>query len=300
MRKCTWAGRVLLLPPLLLGSMPAQAEWVEWLVEPSYTEYWSDNVSFTAFPAAELSERWRELGVSVGRVYQVADHSRLQLTAIAMGRQFDKFSTLDGEDLGVSAGLRHKYGVGPETWWSQAFAEYWQLRVDNTLRDGDRQNFGLRVGRRLSPRWDFSAELAWVERDGGLGLPRPVDPDRPTNVYDMSHQYLALNLSATISERLLSSVVYTYRDGEIDSQCPTANVGVVVASENPSALSRDPDGFGGCVYRIDGSGQALELQLNYAFTGHFGLQFSARQIRGEGRELNYEAQQIRLGVAYRF
>lgn len=301
------AGRTafaLTVTALLVGALTAapasRAEWVEWVVEPHLAETDTDNFNFTAFAGNEQDERLREAGLTVGRHFQIDELTRVRLTGAALARRHQNFAVLDGEDYSVLLALRHKFGVGRKAIWAQLYGEYTDINLDDRLRAGSRQQFGLRLGKRFSDRFDGVAELAVSERDGGQGLPRPTDPDRSTEVFDQQDQHLALQLNVLLWGPLLATVGYTWRDGEIDSQCPTANVSAVVATENPGAVSRDPDVFGGCVYRLDGPGRVYEWQFSYALSGHAAVQLGGRDLRGEGRELEYEAQQYRLAIVYSF
>lgn len=285
----------------LLPALPAgAAEWNEWQLAGGYRHYWSDNFNNTAFDVAKRAEHIDELRFIVGRALQLGTSTRLRFEAEAVHLAHRKYDVLDRTDPGFGLSLHNKTGLGNRGWWQELFYSYRQLSPDDRLRDGDSQRYGLRIGKRFSDRWDGQLELAQFRRDGGSGLVRPVDPNRPTDVFDQRADSLRAQLNAVLGERWLLSMAYLYQRGDFESQCPTANVTQVVADEDPPALSRDVNVFGGCVYRLDGDVSAIDLGVSWSATDQLSATLLLRRLDGEGRVLKYDTDAAELDLTYSF
>ncbi len=285
----------------LLLTLPAgAAEWNEWQMAGGYRHYWSDNFNNTAFDVAKRAEHIDELRFTVGRALQLGTSTRLRFEAEAVHLAHRKYDALDRTDPGFGLSLHNKTGLGNRGWWQELFFSYRQLSPDDRLRDGDSQRYGLRLGKRFSDRWDGQFELAQFRRDGGSGLVRPVDPNRPTDVFDQRADSLRAQLNAVLGERWLLSLAYLHQRGDFESQCPTANVTQVVADEDPPALSRDVNVFGGCVYRLDGEVSAVDLGISWSATDQLSATLLLRRLDGEGRVLKYDTDAAELDLTYSF
>jgi hypothetical protein len=76
-------------------------------------------------------------------------------------------------------------------------------------------------------------------------------------------------------------------------------VGRVLAVENVKAIALDSV-FGGCVYRLDGTGHAGFFNLSYGFTDQISLDFGYRYQYGKADVLTYSSNTTRLTLLFRY
>ncbi len=286
-----WAALVA----LVLWCAPAQAEWVDTVVDAALGVVWTDNLNQSAFDA----DREADFGVlpqlSLGRFYQAADHTRLRLTVDVASDFYAEFDKLNSFTVGPRFVARHKFGTGPRLPWVRldAGGGYKKTRVD--MRDSALYDLGLRVGRRFAARWDGSVGFRHSWRDGGAG--ESPDPATPTDVFDMRHWTANGVVNVLLTAQALASVSYTYFKGEFDSACTPGNIGTVLANETLGAFAFD-EVFGGCIYRLDGVANLIDVNLGYALGRHAAFNAGGGYRKGKAEVLEYETSVVRLSFNY--
>jgi len=287
---------------LLVGVMPAaHAEWQEWITDVDIKYVDHDNINYSAFSNDELSDSAVIPMVSFGRYKQLSDTTRLRLTADIEAGKFDKFDKLDYNQIGITAAVRHKLGLGPKAQWIRGHIMAATLNVDSNIRDDSTiYEVGVKTGKRFTSRFDGEIGLAYRTRDGKNDNP-VVNPAIPTDVFDQDSTTLSLGGNYLLGENSSLSFGYSYRDGEFDSACTGPNVGTVLAVEKVKAITFD-DAFNltvpMCVYKLEGKTNTHSLSVNFAVGRQASLRIGLERQDGKGDVLDYENTIARIGFVY--
>jgi hypothetical protein len=280
----------------LFWATHAQAEWVDWISDAELALQTTDNLNLSAFSADREDDTSLHGVLRGGRVYQLADRTRLRIVGVGVGEHYEHWDKLDAAGIGGELGVRHKFGVGGAPWLDFAFTGSYRW-VERSQRSGRRFQVGVRSGKRFSPRIDGSFGYSYTDRDGDSGP--AAAPLLPTNVFDQSYHLLDLTGNFLLLDPLLLTAGYTLRLGEFDSACTVGNVNRVFQKADVKAISLDPV-FGGCVYRLEGNAHAARINLSYGFNAHLSFDASYRYQWGEADSLTYRANTGRLTLVFRY
>ena len=291
---------MLLGTSLLATSMLSHAEWVEWVLDPTVEFRNESNLNQSAFSSDEESDNVLRLAVEGGRYYQLADRSRLRLSADLEVQRFDEFDLLNSVAISGNLSLIHKFGVGQRAAWISPYLIFGYKDVDDDVRSGNFGDLGIATGKRLSDRFDMSASLAFIKSEGtGNNGKPPVIPGVSKDVFDQERWVASLNGNFLLSNRLLLLGTVNYFNGDLISNCNGSNLGTVKAGENILAITQDAV-FGGCVYRLDGDGGSATLDLSYATGRHSSVNFGAAYQVGKGDVIEYQNTIFRASFLYRY
>ncbi len=284
----------------IFSIVSTHAEWAEWIAEGELKYLDSDNINYSAFSNDELSDNAIVPSLSIGRFKQIGDNTRLRLAGSLELGKFDEFDKLDYVKLGVTAALRHKLGLGLEVPWISGEVSLSALDVDSNIRDDSTlYEFGIRSGKRFTPRLDGQIGLEYTKRDGKNGP--VVDPAIPTDVFDQESVALVLEGGFLLSEKALMTVGYSYRSGDFDSACTGPNVATVLAVENVKAITFD-DAFNlsvpMCAYKLDGKTNIFDVSLLYSLHPNWSVELGIEYHDGKGDVLEYDATIVRFGFSY--
>lgn len=289
----TFAALLFLLP---LRVAPASAEWVDWIADGEVESRFTDNLNDSAFSQdTENDFSWHATS-RLGRTYQLTDHTRINLMAEISGNIFHEYFRLSSVRAGGRLELFHKFGLGNAPWVRTSFFGGYE-DVRHEVRSGRRLEVGLTAGKRFSPRLDAFVGYRFLERDGGAG-PRAV-ATITRGVFDQQAHQIRVGANFLLLEPLLLSAGYTFRFGDFHSACTVPNVGKVLAKENVKAIILDRV-FGGCVYRLRGTGHSASVNLNYGLTDRISLDVGYRYDYGKADLLSYKTNVARVGVVFRY
>lgn len=278
----------------------ASAEWVEWIADAEVGVVYEDNINRSAWASNEKKDTSLVPSVSVGRVYQLADATRMRLTADFEAAAYDKYDLLNYWKAGAALALRHKLGVGPDVPWVQARLAGAYMDARDEMRESKLYSAGLLAGKRFDERIDARIGYTYDVRDGKDG---PVSsPSIPTDVFDQRVQTVSLDAGYILADRLLVTAGYAYRSGDVDSSCDAENIAGVLAGEDVKALAKESafrDPF--CVYRLTGRVHSISLSASYSvLKGHGSLNLGLQRSYGKSRSLDYESSIIRAGFVYSY
>jgi len=294
-RRASWMA--LLGISLFCTSTLSQAEWVEWVLDPTVEFRNESNLNLSAFSSDEESDSALRLALEGGRYYQLGDRSRLRLSANLKAERYDEFDLLNSVAISGKLAVIHKLGLGPEAVWISPYLTFGYKDIKDDIRSGNFGDLGIVAGKRLSDRFDMSASLAFSKAKGKEG--RQIVPTISSDVFDQDHWTASLQGNFLITNRLLLLAAIKHFDGDFISACTTGNVGTVLAVEDVKAITADAV-FGGCVYRLDGDGNSASLDLSYATGRHSSLNVGVDYQKGKADVLEYQNTILRASFLYRY
>ena len=294
-RRASWM--MLTGIPLFCTSMLSQAEWVDWVLEPTVEFRNESNLNLSAFSADQESDNVLLLALEGGRYYQLGDRSRLRLSADLEVERYDEFDLLNSVAISGNLAVIHKLGVGLKAAWISPYLTYGYMDVKEDIRSGSFGDLGIAAGKHFNERFDMSASLEYSKSNGKPG--RQIVPTIGSDVFDHNHWTASLQGNFLLTNRLLLLGAVRHFDGDFISACTKGNVETVWELEDVQALTADAV-FGGCVYRLDGDGNSASLDLSYATGRHSSLNIGADYLTGKGDVLEYRNTVYRASFMYSY
>ena len=293
--KASW---MMLSGFILLGtSTLSQAEWVEWVLEPTVEIRNESNLNLSAFSSDEESDSVLRLALDGGRVFQISSHSRLRLSAEIEAENYSEFDLLNQVAVSGKAAIVHKLGMGHHAGWISPYLSYGYSDIKDDIRSGNFGDLGITAGKRLTDRFDMSAGLEFSKSNGKPGP--QIFPPISSDVFDQERWVASIKGNFLLTNRLLLLGELKHFDGDFVSNCTKDNVSTVLAEENVEAITADAV-FGGCVYRLDGDGNSASLDLSYATGRHSSLNLGVDYLAGEADVLKYKNTILRASFMYRY
>jgi len=321
--------RVTLVLGLAFVLAPARAgaEWVEWIAEAGLDTVFTDNLSQTGFDADEPSDFVFTPRLSVGRVFQAAESTRLSGTVDVEGDLHARFDRLNAVRYGVTLAAHHKFGLGRTKPWARVHVSGARYDLKEHGRDSWLYEGGLQLGKRFGPRFDASIAYAYEAREGESG--RAVVPGFADDVWDQERHRVTAEANFLVTDLLLFTGGLEYLHGDFESACPKSEPagggpggppgpgpgpgpgpagpgggpGGFLAIEKPEAAVLDEvfgNAPGDCMYRIDGEIYAAYLTFDYPLTDRIAVDLGYRFQHGDGRVLHYQSHIGRLGLTFRY
>ena len=163
------------------------------------------------------------------------------------------------------------------------------------IRDSDLYEIALSGGKRIGERASGQIGLSYHQRNGGTG--EVIVDGKSSDVFDTDSLNLSVSMDYLLGERSQVSASLTHREGDFDSACTVENVDTVLDSEDVKAVTVDQV-FGGCAYRVNGSGNALDLQYNYAAGKYSSLNLGYEIRKGDADVLDYDSSLWKASFMY--
>jgi hypothetical protein len=186
---------------------------------------------------------------------------------------------LSDTSVGLSLGLRKKWGLGAYAPWVRLGLAATRLNYDYGYRDGWLYRTGLSAGKRLGERWNIWAEYAY-ERRTASSQPELV-PGISGDAYSQVNRNLLANAEFSWNEHTFLTVGALARNGDVVS---TTEINVKLFAVS-AGLAADP-AFGdeAYAYKIGARSYGLTLGLGFAATRHalIGVGLQRLYTRGDG------------------
>ena len=299
-RKATATLLALLL--ILGGPGITSAEWVDKIIDAGVSAKYDDNVNRSFFSSVEKDDAMVVPSASVGRVYQLADFTRLTATANVKGGIHQEFERLNSVFAGATLAASHKLGVGAYKPWLRVHGSggYLEVNEETTdLRDGWLFDTGIKIGKRLTDRVDVEAVYLFDYRNG-QNAPS-VRPEEVSSgaVFDMDGHTGSVLSNVLLTNNLLFSLSYSFRHGDIISVCNGPIVATIV--DKIDAVSRDlafEEPL--CAYRIRGTTHSFSAGTTYALSSHASINVDYTRTEGEARGLDYSNNLVNISFNYSF
>jgi hypothetical protein len=274
---------------------PASAEWADWMLDAGLQTSFDSNLNRASLGSEEDWDVSFRPSVRVGRVYQLAERTRVSVSAELAGDIFSRFDDLDAVDTSPEVALLHKFGLGDAP-WLRLFASGGYRAVQDGRRSGPHFAVGGVLGKRFSSRLDARLEYHFSGRYGGDGP--PVAPLVSDDVFDQQSHHVSLEGRFLLSEELLATLGFEYRRGDFDSNA-RSNRFQILAEKHVEAVAMDTV-FGGWVYRIDGNAYSPSVHLNYGLGRRWSVDLAYRFQYGEGGGLSYQNHDVALAALFRY
>ena len=283
MRATRWALRLTIF--VLAGLSFARADW---RFDAETGAFYDSNLS-NSDRSADEKEDWAWKGnVRFGNGFQLSRDLRLNIAGDVGGEVWDRFDAFDKIDLGDSAGLRYRFGLGRQAPWilAENRLAYDFFRED--VRSGWANRFRIRGGVVVTDRLSIEAGYIFdhfAARD---------------HFFDLAGHSGAVRLTFDVTPSLQIALGYNYRNGDVISYAipPRPDI-LLLASERRLVTS-----FGNnpryTAYRLQGSTQIVSISAGYALTKYFSVQASYQYAVTSDDFLEYEDHLVEAKVAFSY
>ena len=275
-RAAAWA----LLSMLLCGAGQARAEW---FYDVRAGALFDDNLTRAQKAADERGDGAATLAAAAGWFYAPSGGDGITLTLEANSEAYARFHGLNLVSIGGSAAYRHKFGLGRDVPWASITISAAHDDYRSDIRDGDRLEARLEVGRRLTDNFDASFGVATDRRFARND--RPVVPGISGKVFDLRGQSVFARAAYDITDRVQVGGRASVRRGDVESTT-RQNLDIFLASD---AIAADPT-FGSdfYAYRLRGTTAAATATLSWALSERSSLNVSYAVARTSAYDdLNY-------------
>lgn len=284
------------------------AEWGEWLVDAEISFSTEDNINRAINDALTESDQvWNGFS-SVGRDYHFSGYTRLNISAQFQGSIHHEFSRLNYVNSGIRIVVRHKFGLGSYQPWIKGYVSSAYNFSDSRIRKGVLTHAGIEFGKPLHDRIDMQISYRFDRRDSqdshsitsqklnaaGFSL----DKVKPSSVYDTEGHTIALKFNALLTQQLILTLGYAYRDGDIVSTSIPTNAAVY--EKIIDAIVND-DALPGWAYRVNGRTHTYAVDVNYAFMQRdASVNLGYQHSEGHADEFTYRTNLLRINFIYHF
>lgn len=287
------AAACLLLSVLLCAAGPAYAEW---FYDVDAGGLYDDNLTRAQQAADVRGDGAATLAASAGWYHAPSGTDGITLSLEANGEAYARFHGLNMISVGGSAGYRHKFGLGRDVPWASITVSAAHDTFRGDIRDGDRLQARLEVGKRLGENFDASVGVATDRRFASND--RPVVPGISGKPFDLRGHSVFARAAYDLTDRLQVDARVSARRGDVVSTT-RQNLDIFLASD---AIAADPT-FGSdfYAYRLRGTTTAANATLSWALSDRSSLNLSYAVTRTAAYDdLNYLSRLGTILLAFRY
>jgi hypothetical protein len=250
----------------------------------------------TAGPDVHSAAAWTA-SVATGFFYELAPGSTVFVSGQARQTDFNKYVDEDNLDLGMSARLDHKFGLGREAPHVYLSGSATHLDFRDSLRNGWLGNLTLGARSLFGERLTLRGE-AGVERRTGNNDP-VVRPGFPGNVFDQSNRIWTLGADYSATDTVLLQAALSWRRGATDYVETTTPAD---SFDGDLAATRDPAfGPNAFVVKTPVRAQVIDVGASWALGQHASLNvIFRRQFAVDTTGTLYTRSIPSLSYEYRF
>jgi hypothetical protein len=285
---CVWLSMML-----LCAAGPARADW---FYDARAGGLYDDNLTRAQQAADVRGDGAATLAAAAGWFHAPSDADGMTLSLEANSEAYARFHGLNLISIGGSAGYRHKFGLGRDVPWASITVSAARDDFRGDIRDGDRLEARIEVGKRLSENFDASLGVATDRRFARND--RPVVPGISGKAFESRGQSVFARAASDITERLQVGARVSVRRGDVESTT-RQNFAIFEASD---AIAADPT-FGSdfYAYRLRGTTKTGNASLSWALSDRSSLNFSYGVARTASYDdLSYVSRIGTILLAFRY
>jgi hypothetical protein len=283
----------LLLSMLLCAAGPAHAEW---FFDLDAGALYDDNLTRAQQAADVRGDGAATLAAAAGWYHAPSGTDGITLSLGANSEAYARFHGLNLISIGGSASYRHKFGLGRDVPWASITVSAAHDDYRGDIRDGDRLEARLEVGKRLGENFDAAVGVEIDRRFASND--RPVVPGISGKPFDLHGQSVGARAAYDVSDRLQVGARVSARRGDVVSTT-RQNLDIFLASD---AIAADPT-FGSdfYAYRLRGTTTTAKATLSWALSDRSSLNVGYAVARTAAYDdLNYLSRLGTILLAYRY
>jgi hypothetical protein len=258
----TFAVRARLVGVLLYALAAHGQARAEWLVDGELGLVHDSNLTRAANADATRADYAWGASASAGYVLVPVGADVLTIGAAAAVERYGRYRPLDHVAIGFHAFYRHKLALGTNVPYVIAAAAFARDDYRDELRDSDRAEGYVELGRRFATALDAAIAVGIDRRN--QHRPRPVAPGIPGDVFDLGGSAARARASYALGSDVEVGARIGVRRGDVES---TAHRGQAIFRAS-DAVALDT-AFGNdelFAYRLRGTTRSAGATLSWALT----------------------------------
>jgi hypothetical protein len=213
---------------------------------------------------------------------------RLNVAADVEGWVWDQFHDFDEIGIGVSAGLRYRFGLGRQAPWLLVEDRLAHDFFRDTPQSGWADRFGVRGGIGITDR---------IALEAGYTLDNFAAPGR---FYDRLGNGADIRSTFDVTSSLQVTLGYAYRYGDVISYAVPPRPDILLLSSE----ARPDEAFGAnplyTQYHLQASTNSVSVSAAYALTRYFSVQVAYEYAATSHDPLQYENHLVEARVAFSY
>jgi hypothetical protein len=257
---------------------------------------YDDNLTRAQRDADIRADTAATVAASGGWFFVPTGQDGVSLSLHAEGQAYARFHGLDTIAAGAGARWRHKFGVGRDVPWIALALDVSHGAWRDDIRDGNRLDAKLEMGKRFGPTFDASLGVTLDRRTADHD--RPVVPGISGKVFDLAGHSAFARAAWDVTPDLQVAARADVRRGDVVSTT-RINLEIFEASD---AIAADP-AFGPdfFAYRLRGTTKTATLNLSYALGERASLNLTYADARTSAYDgLDYRNRATTLALAWSF
>ncbi|MCG6552379.1 MAG: hypothetical protein L7F77_08630 [Candidatus Magnetominusculus sp. LBB02] len=288
---------ILLYITMAVSPPQTNAEWADWILDTSLSTEYKDNVNYMFASEEKRGDFITSPTLSLGRYYQIADYTRLRLTANISGEIYALYHKLDSVMAGTSFAIVQKLGVGHEIPWIAVNGSASYLAVSDSNRDGMIYTVGTSAGWYVNERIDLQAGYLFTARRGKNLT--PADAGASGAVYDLNSHRISLIANFLAASRLVITPGYSFNTGDFVSSACGDYTEILKEYSKANTLDRDY-GEPMWTYKMSGHSHDFSLAASYAINSHLSLNSGYSYVFGYAKNWFYNEKITRFAIMYSY
>ena len=269
----------------------------EWIVDIGAAGRYDSNLTRAQDAADRRPDRALTFAASVARHESLSGYDGIRFGIDLRAELHDRYRGLDFIGIGASASYRRKFALGLTAPYGvlTASVSHDDYRVD--VRDGNRLDLGVELGRRHSESLDIGAGLAYDRRHATTSV--AILPGVSGAIFDLRGGSAFARADYALDERWMLGGRVAVRRGDVESTSQRSRP-VFLASDAiaDDPAFRDPLLFG---YRLRGTTVSLGGTLGYALGDHCAIHVAyVDEVTNAARDLRYRSHTVNVAFDYRF
>jgi hypothetical protein len=271
------AAALLSFATLLAATGTAHAEW---FTEAEVREVYDSNVNLAAKRPNRKSDTSLLPSVAFGHYAQLGDSTGLAVSAEAKHKSFARFSGLDNLELGLTASLKYKRGLGSYAPWIRVFGTAQHVDYREDFRDTDVVRTGLLLGKRIRER--VFGQIGYEYESGRARNSR----------FDTKNSVVSTKIEYLVTESVQAWIGYALSRG--------IYVLYLAGSNTPGAVIVDTFQDPARAVQMHATTQILSLGASKALAKHWSADISVDFADIYGRGRHYPDSLYKVGVVYAY
>ncbi|MEP6997255.1 MAG: hypothetical protein ABI900_06375 [Betaproteobacteria bacterium] len=268
----------------------------EWFYDVRAGGLYDDNLTRAQQAADVRGDGAATVGAAAGWFYAPSGADGITLTLEANSEAYARFHGLNLISIGAGAAYRHKFGLGSMAPWASVVLTAARDDYRGDIRDSERLEARLEVGKRLTEQFDVSLGVAADRRLARND--RPIVPGISGKAFDLRGQSAFARATYDITERLQVGARISVRRGDVESTT-RQNLDIFLASD---AIAADPT-FGSdfYAYRLRGTTGSARASLSWALSDRSSFNLSYAVTRTASYDdLEYLSRIGTIVLAFRY
>lgn len=269
----------------------------EWIVDVGAGGEYNSNLTRAQDARDRRPDRALTFSASVARHEALSGYDGLTYGLEVRGEAHDRYRGLDFVGMAASASYRRKFALGLTAPYGVLAASISRDDYRADVRDSNRLDLRLELGRRFSESLDVGTGLAYDRRDAKTDV--PIASGFSGAIFDLRGYSAFLRADQALDDRWLIGARLALRRGDVESTSQRSRA-IFLASD---AIADDP-AFGDPLlfgYRLRGTTRSLGGTLSYAASDRAAIHVAyVDEHTHAAQNLRYRSRIASAALGYRF